>query len=118
MVLGNTRLYGGKVRLTAEAVIDDGQLDGIAFFPTNVGETLRLAGKVALGKLDDPRLSTFRAESVSIETPGLPVQLDGDHIGETPMQFTVERAGLLVSVPAGPLKPIFGGPHSNRRPNP
>ena len=115
MVLGNSRLYGGKVHLTGDATIDDGQLDGIAFCPASVADTLRLAGKVAVGKREDARIHTFRAPEVRIDTPGLAVQLDGDFAGETPMTFSVERSGLLVSVPAGPLPRLFGREHTDRR---
>jgi YegS/Rv2252/BmrU family lipid kinase len=115
MVLGNTRLYGGRVRLTNEAVIDDGQLDGIALCPRGVADTARLARKIALGKREDDRMLSFRASEVVIESAGFPVQLDGDPVGETPMTFTVDPRALLVSVPRGPLAPIFDRPHVNRR---
>jgi YegS/Rv2252/BmrU family lipid kinase len=107
MVLGNSRLYGGRIHLTKDAVVNDGLLDGIAFLPRNLGETLRLAGKVVAGKREDPRLSTFRTSELRLETPGLAVQLDGDYFGETPMKFTVEPAALRVSLPAGRLPEIF-----------
>lgn len=115
MVLGNTRLYGGKVHLTPGAVIDDGQLDVIAFCPHGFGETLRLARKVAFGRRDDPRIVHLRTPELAVETPGLAVQLDGDYVGETPMTFSADPGALLVSVPAGPLAPIFAREHVDRR---
>ena len=115
MVLGNSRLYGGRVQLTGDAAIDDGELDVVAFCPERVTDTVRLAGKVALGRKEDARLKRFRAPELTIETPGLAVQLDGDYAGETPMTFSVERSALLVSVPAGPLPPLFGREHIDRR---
>lgn len=116
MVLGNTRLYGGKVHLTPGAVIDDGLLDVIAFCPHGFGETLRLARKVALGKRQDPRIVHLRSPELTVETPGLPVQMDGDPVGVTPMTFSVDAGALLVSVPQGPLAPIFARHHVDRRP--
>jgi diacylglycerol kinase (ATP) len=115
MVLSNTRLYGGKVRLTPEAVIDDGERDVIALCPHGIAETARLAGKIALGMRADERLIRHRSEEVRIDTPGLAVQLDGDYAGETPMTFSVDSRALLVSVPAGPLTPIFAHAHIDRR---
>ncbi len=115
MVLGNTRLYGGKVHLTPGAVIDDGQLDVVAFCPHGFGETLRLARKVALGKREDPRIVHVRTPELTVETPGLAVQLDGDYVGATPMTFSVDPGALLVSVPRGPLAQIFGREHVDRR---
>lgn len=115
MLLGNSRLYGGKVHLTRDATIDDGLLDMLAVCPAGLGDTLRLAGKLLAGKREDARLFHDRVPEVRVETPGLPVQLDGDYAGETPMTFSVKRGGLLVSVPAGPLPPVFGRGHVDRR---
>lgn len=108
MVLGNTRLYGGRVRLTPDATANDGRLDMLAMCPRGLAETFRLAGKVALSaRRSDSRMVRGRASEVVVETPGLAVQLDGDVAGQTPMRFSVDRAALLVSLPAGPLPAIF-----------
>ncbi|MEO8541334.1 MAG: YegS/Rv2252/BmrU family lipid kinase, partial [bacterium] len=115
MVLSNTRLYGGKVRLASTATIDDGALDVLAFCPERLSDTVRLVAKIAAGKREDPRLLQFQAPELTIESPGIPVQLDGDHIGETPMKFSIDPAALLVSVPAGPLSEVFSRPHINHR---
>ncbi len=115
MVLGNTRLYGGRIHITPEAVIDDGLLDVVAMCPHSLREALRVAGKLALGKRDDGRMRTFRSPELHIESAGLPVQLDGDPAGETPMRFSIDRGALLVSVPEGELAPIFEREHVDRR---
>lgn len=115
MVLGNTRLYGGKIHITRDAVIDDGLLDVVALCPHSFSETVRLAGKLALGKRNDDRMITFRTPELHIQTAGIPVQLDGDPVGETPMSFSVDPGALLVSVPAGELAPIFAREHVDRR---
>lgn len=115
MVLSNSRLYGGKVRLTPAAAVDDGQLDVVAFCPEKFKDTVRLAAKVVRGAREDRRMLRLREPSLTLETPGLPVQLDGDYVGETPMTFSADQGALLVSVPAGPLAAIFGGPHQDRR---
>ena len=49
-----------------------------------------------------------QVSELTIETPGIPVQIDGDHVGETPVTFGIERAALLVSIPSGPLPALFG----------
>lgn len=115
MVLSNSRLYGGKVRLTPDAAVDDGQLDVIAFCPEKALDTVRMAAKVIRGARQDRRMLRLREASLSIETPGLPVQLDGDRVGETPMTFSADHRALLVSVPSGPLAAIFGDSHEDRR---
>ena len=115
MVLGNSRLYGGRLQVTPEAHVDDGEFDVLAACPRRLTDTLRLAAKLLRGRRADPRVLQFRAAELSVETPGLAVQLDGDYAGETPMTFRIERRALLVSVPAGPLAPVFGEEHVDRR---
>jgi diacylglycerol kinase (ATP) len=111
MVLGNTRLYGGRIRLTPNATIDDGQLDYIALCPETIIDGARLATKLSLGRFhNDARVFEGRAQQITISTPGLPVQLDGDFAGETPMTFAADPGALLVSVPAGPLTLVFSRP--------
>ena len=116
MVLGNTRLYGGLIHLTPDAANDDGMLDLIALCPRDIFQGARLAGKLSVGRFrTDPRVIQSRAPEVRIDTPGLAVQLDGDFTGETPMTFSADPGALLVSVPAGPLMPVFARPHVDRR---
>lgn len=115
MVFGNSRLYGGKVHLTPRAIIDDGLLDVLAACPRTPSDAFRLAGKLTQERLQDPRLIRFRDSEIRVETPGFGVQLDGDYAGQTPMTFSVDHRALLVSLPPGPLPPIFGAPHVNRR---
>lgn len=115
MVLSNSRLYGGKVRLTPDASVDDGQLDVLAFCPEKFTDTVRLAAKAIRGARQDRRMLRLREQSLTIETAGIPVQLDGDHVGETPMTFSADHRALLVSVPSGPLAGIFRDSHQDRR---
>ena len=108
MVLGNTRLYGGRVQLTPAATIDDGMLDVVALCPPTLVDGLRLALRVATSRAHgDRHIIEGRSAELRVETPGLAVQLDGDYAGETPMTFSVAPRALLVSVPAGPLSAIF-----------
>lgn len=108
MVLGNTRLYGGIVRLTSAATVDDGLLDLVALCPATLRDGMRLAARVVTGRAHDARhIIEDRTAEVRIETAGLAVQLDGDYAGETPMTFSIAPHALRVSVPAGPLSAIF-----------
>lgn len=110
MVISNTRLYGGLVKFAPEALADDGRLDVVALCPKNPFEVLRLSGRLALSRVEeDVRSVVERADEVQVTTARLPVQLDGDYFGETPMTFHVERGALLVSIPGGPLPAILGG---------
>jgi YegS/Rv2252/BmrU family lipid kinase len=113
MVLSNTRLNGGRIELSPGALADDGLLELVALCPARFGDGTRLALKAALHRLEgDARAVVDCIEELAIETAGLPVQLDGDYVGQTPMTFRCEPRALLVSVPAGPLTNIFARPGS------
>ncbi len=107
MLLGNTRLYGGRIHLTPHARIDDGLLDLLAFCPHGPAETLAMAAQVLAGRREGRHIVAGRFAEVVVETPGLPVQLDGDPVGQTPMTFRTEPGVLRVSLPAGPLPPLW-----------
>lgn len=112
-MLSNTRLYGGRIELAPGALADDGLLELVALCPERFGDGTRLALKAALHRLEgDARAVVNSIKELAIDTPGLPVQLDGDYVGQTPMTFRCERRALLVSVPAGPLANIFARPGS------
>jgi YegS/Rv2252/BmrU family lipid kinase len=101
VVIGNSQLYGGVMRITAHAVIDDGLLDVCVI----KGRTLRSAPLRALSILlrrynTDPAIEYHRARSVLVESRHpMPVQVDGDRIGMTPMTFAVASGALRVLLP-------------------
>lgn len=108
IVIGNTRLYGGLVEFTPAATANDGLLDVCAAGPTRPGQGAELAARLLSHRLaEQPALHLDRARDIDIATPGLPVQLDGDPIGHTPMRFGILPGALRLSVPAGPLPPIL-----------
>ncbi|MCK6565386.1 MAG: diacylglycerol kinase family lipid kinase [Dehalococcoidia bacterium] len=110
MVIGNTRLYGSVVHVTPRALADDGLLDVCALAPRRPLDGTRISARLLLRRHEgDPRAFVARAREIGVQTPGLPVQLDGDYVAETPLRFTVDHGALLLSVPAGKLPPIFGG---------
>lgn len=101
VVIGNSQLYGGVMKLAARATIDDGLLDVVVI----KGESLLTLPLTALAILLrrhtlDPSIEYYRARSVRVETrAGLPVQVDGDHIGATPMSFEAAPGALRVLMP-------------------
>jgi len=110
MVIGNTRLYGGMIQFTKSAYVNDGLLDVVALCPGSIVDGARLSMKTLTGRLGgDHHVLENRARIVTIETTGIPVQLDGDFVGETPMEFRIDPGALRVSLPAGPLPAIFSG---------
>lgn len=108
LVIGNTRNYGGVVELTPHALANDGVFDLCALKPRTLLQGVQLMVGLARRRLSDGDVASYRRGShIFVETPGMPVQVDGDVIGETPMTFTLAARALKISVPAGGLPPIF-----------
>ncbi len=101
VVIGNSQLYGGVVKLTAHAVLNDGLLDVCVIKGRSMlTAPLRLLS-IFLRHYDrDPEVNYYRARQVKISgQKGLPVQVDGDYLGVTPMSFQVVPKSLWVLVP-------------------
>lgn len=99
-VVGNTRGYGGFARLTNAALADDGALDIVTFSGCRLAGRFALATRALRGGLDRRAhggIEYGRGAVVRIapERP-LPVQADGEYIGETPVTITVEPRALTV----------------------
>jgi len=109
MLVSNTRLYGGVAQIAYRAVADDGELD-IALMRRGGVLNLLRDGARALFKRHDrsPNVRFGRARAVEITTPGIPVQVDGEAAGETPLRIEVAPLALSVIVPADLRSPLFG----------
>jgi diacylglycerol kinase family enzyme len=107
MVVGNTRNYGGLAHVAHHALADDGVVDAVVM--RRGGLRLVTDGvRVLLRRHERSGNILYRqAEAMEIETAGIPVQLDGDDAGETPLRIGVAPASLTVVVPAGAKLPIF-----------
>jgi diacylglycerol kinase family enzyme len=110
LLLGNTRSYGGIIDITSQAVVDDGLLDAYVYAGSGVFWALSTAARIALRRPERARGVSFqRVEQLEIATAGLPVQVDGEYIGETPMTFSVERQALSVLLPGERGRQLLGG---------
>lgn len=107
MVVGNTRNYGGLVHLTNRATATDGLLDAVLM--RRGGLHLVPDGVRVLFKQHErsPNVHYRAVRELSIETAGIPMQLDGDRCGETPVALSVRALALAVIVPAGLKSPLF-----------
>ncbi len=81
--------------------IDDGYLDLLVFRPPNVAASLSLAAWIALGR---PHRSRYvyqtKVKSVRIDSePPAPVEFDGDYVGVTPVDITVQPRALHIMTP-------------------
>ncbi|MBI3967511.1 MAG: diacylglycerol kinase family lipid kinase [Chloroflexi bacterium] len=104
-VIGNTRRYA-TVAITSEAYCDDGLLDLCLFAGQHafLSRTLHVLDVLTRRHTRSKFVLYERASEVRIETSRpLPVQLDGDFVGFTPMDFAAVPKALRVLLPAAPL---------------
>ncbi|MEX0786664.1 MAG: diacylglycerol kinase family protein, partial [Dehalococcoidia bacterium] len=108
LLVANVRNYAGLVELALHAQVDDGKLDVCLLRKGGLRRLAWLAPWVVLRRHDRRAHVEYRQqESLDVATPGLPVQLDGEYAGETPMRFEVAPGALRVIVPRGQRRPIF-----------
>jgi len=98
LILGNLRGYGGPFMMTPRAKPDDGLLDGCAFCsPGRLWLAAYMAATVVhvhhrYGNVLNLRGRTFEVDA---DRP-VPVQLDGDFIGHTPVTFEIVPDAITV----------------------
>lgn len=104
--IGNTRQYGGGIRITPDAVIDDGLLDLCIVHETTRAELLKTLPKAYTGahvKSSFVEMGRGRAFEFSSET-AMAVYADGEPLTRTPVTFGIAGRRLRVVVPATPPK--------------
>jgi diacylglycerol kinase (ATP) len=114
LLVTNVPVYG-PVYFAPQAKLDDGMLDVYIFKGENALDALSHAIKMSVGvQDDDPRIETYRAKRIEIYgDKHLPIQLDGDPSGQTPVTITVEPRALSVIMPAASDGLFKGNPPSN-----
>lgn len=101
VVLGNSQLYGGVVKLTANAIIDDGMLDVCVFKGRTLQSApLRLWSIMRRRYSADPRIAYYKARRVVFtSSKPMDVQVDGDYIGTSPIRFESVPGALVALMP-------------------
>ena len=108
LLLGNTRSYGGIADITDLALVNDAKLDAYFFDCRGLAWAALTALKIALRKHHGARgVHYHRLTELSIETPGLAVQADGEYLGQTPITFSTEPHALDVLLPKGRAQELF-----------
>jgi YegS/Rv2252/BmrU family lipid kinase len=102
VLVGNTEFHNGGMRLCPGARPDDGVFDVLLIGDVTKAELVRVLPKLYKGThLPHPKAELLRGATVSVEssTP-LPIELDGEQPGTTPVRFEVVPGELRVRVPA------------------
>jgi len=102
LVANNIQLYGIVFRMAQHAVIDDGLLDVFCFQGRGPARTLLHALKLFLNRhIQDPHVDFFRARCIEISTfRPLPVHVDGDYIGNTPVVIEAIPRAINLMIPS------------------
>ena len=114
LLVTNVPVYG-PIYFAPQAKLDDGMLDVYLFKGENALDILSHAIKMTVGdQANDPRIETYRAKKIEIYgDKHLPVQLDGDPAGQTPITITVEPKALSVIMPTTSDSLFKGNPPNN-----
>ena len=109
IVISNSQLYGGLVRIATDARLDDGLLDVDVFSGTGFGASMRAALGVITGlHVRDPRHSFYRGKAIRVETEKpMAIHLDGEPFGTTPLECEVVPRALSVLIPRDMRPELF-----------
>jgi len=104
----NTTCYGGGMKIAPDAKIDDGWFDICIISDAGRWEFLRTFPRVYKGThTTHPKVRIIRARNVTIKSDRpLPLLIDGEVLGTTPVAFTLFPHALRIMAPAhGSLHP-------------
>jgi diacylglycerol kinase family enzyme len=102
LVVGNTRLYGGYFRLTPNAVANDGWLDLCVIKGKGFLSLARQSLPILVSRsisYSDIELLRIKDLTVQGDEP-LPLQVDGELIGTTPVRIQIAPKALNAIIPS------------------
>jgi YegS/Rv2252/BmrU family lipid kinase len=102
ITVNNTRLYGGVVQMAPKACLDDGLLDVCIFRGRNATQAFfsYILGVLFRRHIYDPRVRYHQARRIIIRSARhVPVHVDDEPLGNTPVEFTVATRALRVVLP-------------------
>lgn len=98
--VGNNVSLGGGMKVTPDALLDDGLLDVLVVQPLSRIGFLRIFPRVFQGThLSDPRVAIHRVKTIRIESEVAVVYADGERIGPAPVDVTIVTGALRVFAP-------------------
>ena len=97
VAVGNGPSYGGGLRITEGALLDDGLLDVVLIKPMSRGGLVRTYPKLFRGThVTHPQYEHHRVSRVTVASPGITTYADGERFGDLPL--TIECAPGALSV--------------------
>jgi diacylglycerol kinase (ATP) len=101
VLIGNGRLYGGPFPFFKNALIDDGLFDVVVFKRLGYLEIIKyLQDVIFSSEIRVPEIEYFQTRRLRVDSDQLvPVELDGELVGNCPVEFGVRERSLRVLVP-------------------
>jgi diacylglycerol kinase (ATP) len=101
VLVGNGRLYGGPFPFFKRAALDDGLLDVVVFKRLGYLEIIKyLQDVVFSSNIRVPEIAYFQTARLRVESDQtVPVELDGELVGNCPVEFSIQESSLRVLVP-------------------
>ena len=101
VLVGNGRLYGGRFPFFKQAVMNDGLLDVIVFKRLNYLDIIRYLQDVVFNpQISSPEVEYFQTTHLHVSSDEtVPVEIDGELVGNCPVEFKIRAGGLRVLTP-------------------
>ncbi|MGH3414569.1 MAG: diacylglycerol/lipid kinase family protein [Marmoricola sp.] len=100
VAIGNGPSYGGGLRITEGAVMDDGLLDVVVVRPMRKRELVATYPKLFRGThVNHPDYRHHFARRITLAAPGIVAYADGERMAALPLTVEVQPAALRVLVP-------------------
>ena len=97
VAVGNGPSFGGGLRITEGALLDDGLLDVVVIRPMSRPGLVRAYPKLFRGThVHLPEYEHHRVRSVTVAAPGIVAYADGERIGALPLTITSQPGALSV----------------------
>jgi YegS/Rv2252/BmrU family lipid kinase len=102
VIVANGQWHGGAMHLAPDARPDDGLFDVVFIGDINKLDFITTAPKIYSGRyLAHPKVDVARAKVVRVDArERLPIELDGEQLGTTPVRFEVVPDAIRLRVPA------------------
>jgi diacylglycerol kinase (ATP) len=100
VAVGNGPSFGGGLRITHGAEIDDGMLDVVIIKPMSKAELVKTYPKLYTGgHVHHPQYEHHLVRSLTVAAPGVVAYADGERLGSLPLTVEVAPRALRVLVP-------------------
>ncbi|WP_028652120.1 diacylglycerol kinase [Nocardioides halotolerans] len=100
--VGNGPSFGGGLRITEGALLDDGMLDVVVIKPMSRTSLVKTYPKLFSGThTSHPQYEHHRVRSVTVASPGITTYADGERFGDLPLTVECAAGALTVYAEGG-----------------